>query len=573
MLSVMVARDVPARPDQEVLQKLHGEVERVHALYTTVVAENGRLRQQIAWLVRQLFGQKRERLDAEALRAAWEEYQQSFGNVRESETPTSLPLQLLLALIPEANNQETSPPSEEPAPSPPPPPPDPKPKGKGRDPHGRSPIPEHAPTERIVFEPDVIPDGARCIGEEISERWAFRAASYVRLLVVRPKYAVDEPHGATSVTVADVPHEMIPRGMCDPAMLAHMIQSKWGDHLPWERIEGILARQGVSISASTLAGWAQRAEPLARMVVDSMRDHARAHAITIAIDATTANVKAKEKCKRGYPWVMVADQDHVLFGFSGRHVQDVPKELLQGYRGYVLADASSVYDALFEAADGPTEAGCWSHCRRRFFFAAPTDTRAIVGLKLADTLFAIERELADLSPSLRRADRIRRSKPVLDEFAHWRDGLMGDATVDPRGPLAKALRYSMNHWNALCRFLENGRIPISNNVSERQLRHIAVGRKNWMFFGSEEHAKIACTWLSLIASAKLNGLNPEAYLRDLFRVLPGWPESRVFELAPKNWSQTRARLNAQELEAPLGGITIPPKVSETQQLPEQSDTS
>lgn len=441
LLSAAVLEAVATQePAAAKLAELQADVERLRGLYTKAVADNDRLRQQVAWFVRQMFGQKRERIDAAALMAAWQEYQRSMGGAPASTSSDAVSMQLLLALA-APHLQETAPKKDETAGTTGSPPPADPPKKRGRDAHGRSPIPEHLPTERIELEPDAIPDGARRIGDEVSERWAFRKASYVRLLIVRPKYAIDDGHGATSVTVADMPDEMIPRGACDPAMLAHMIQSKWGDHLPWERLEGILARQGAPLAATTMAGWAERAEPLARLVVDAMRSEACATAATIAIDATTAPVQAKGKCKRGYPWVMVADRDHVLFGFSDRHVQDVPKELLRGFRGYVLADASSVYDPLFESEDGPTEAGCWSHCRRRFFYAAPTDAGALVGLKLADTLFAIERDVADLAPARRKEQRLLRSKPVLEEFARWRERLIGDPSVDPRGPLAKALRY------------------------------------------------------------------------------------------------------------------------------------
>jgi transposase/FtsZ-binding cell division protein ZapB len=526
--------------------------------------DNKRLRRENAWLKKQLFGPKRERVDPGRLHVAWANFQKEQGldSIEELpasafNAPPSTAMQLLLGLAaapsPVPRPVVTAAPDESPAPPPPPA------RAKGdRHEHGRSTLPEHLPTERVVFEPVDVPEGARRIGEEISERIGFRKASYVRVLVVRPKYAIDDNDGATRVVVASTPDEMIPRGLCDPAMLAHLVMSKWGDHVPWNRLEGICAREGLPLSASTMAGAAKRAEPLAKRVVDAMWAEARRDAKVLAIDATTAKVQAKGKCKRGYPWIVVADRDHVLCSFSARHTSDAPEDLLRGFRGFALADASSVYDRLFAAEDAPIEAACWSHCRRGFFYAAPADERALVGLGFADQLFRLEREFKSLSPAERRARRLERSKEVLDAFAAWRTRMLADPDVDPRGPLRRALNYSLNHWAALCRFLDDGHVPLSNNFTELQIRHIAIGRRNWLFFGSEPDALVAGTWLSLVASAKLHALNPEDYLRELFRVLPSWPASRVLELAPKYWARTRTRLDTAELARPLGHVTIPP---------------
>jgi len=566
------------------IDRLEGEVQGLRTENATLRAENAELRQTVeelrqdnarlrrenAWLKKQLFGPKRERVDPGRLHVAWAKFQAEQGLASVESIPAagitatpSTAMQLLLALTapesaPLAQATESTAASEgASAPPLPPSPPPPVRTPRPHHAHGRSTLPEHLPVERVVLEPTAIPAGARRIGEEISERVGYRKASYVRVLVVRPKYAVDETDGTTRVAMADTPDEMIPRGLCDPAMLAHLIMSKWGDHLPWNRLEGICAREGLPLSATTMAGAAKRAEPLAKCLVDAMWAEARTVAKVLGVDASTAKVQAKGKCRRGYPWVVVADRDHVLFDFSSRHSSDVPKELLRGFRGFVLADASSVYDRLFAAEDGPIEAGCWAHARRGFFYAAPADERALIGLGLADQLFRLERDFKSLPPSERRSRRLEQSTLVLDDFAAWRARTLADPSVDDRGPLRKALQYTANHWGALRRFLDDGHVPISNNFTELQIRHIALGRNNWLFFGSDPDARIACTWLSLIASAKLHGLNPEEYLRDLFRVLPGWPSSRVLELAPKYWSATRTRLDSAELARPLGPIAIP----------------
>jgi transposase len=524
---------------------------------------------QNAWLRKQLFGPKRERIDPARLHAAWLTLQKQPDQVTDTDaadkvsTEPLTSMQLLLRLggsLPTTSVTPTEPTHAPHAPdAAPASPPDGKPK-PARHAHGRSKLDERLPIEELVLEPEEgIPPGARRMGQDVQERIGFRKACYVRLLIIRPKYAKDEPDGSTRVHSASTADEMIAHGLCDPAMLAHVIQSKWGDHIPWNRLSGMCARQGLALSASTLAGWSTRAEPTAKLVVDAMRAQACADSKVIAIDATTVAIRAKGACVKGYPWVMVADRTHVLMGFSARHTQDVPQKLLAGYRGHVVADASCVYDPMFEVEHGPLECGCWAHSRRKFVYAAPTDERALVGIKFADELFAIERDLDAAPPSKRKEVRLVRSKAVLEAFERWRDSLLGDVSVDERGPLIKALRYTRNHWAALCRFLDDGRIPIHNNFTELQIRHIAIGRRNWLFFGSEPHAESACTWLSLIASAKLHGLDPEKYLRDLFRVLPSWPKRRVLELAPAYWSITRARLDAIELARPLGPLTIPPR--------------
>lgn len=547
--------------------------------------DNARLRRENAWLKKQLFGPTRERVERGRLHAAWAAFQKSSDDEPTEALPPhtvtstngGTALQLILELASPsaetASAQESSvePPVGIPASelaSPPEPPIPPAKPSRRRHAHGRHLLPEHLPVERVVFEPGVIPPGARRIGDEVSEKLGYRRASYVRLLVVRPKYAVDEAFGKTRVVVAEPPSEMIPRGLCDPAMLARIITAKWADHVPWHRLEGIVARDGVCLSSTTMAGVAKRAEPLARHVVDAMWTEARTTARVLAIDATTVKMRAKGKCLRGYPWVVVADRDHVLFGFSMSHTQNTPEALLAGFRGYVLADASSVYDRFFMENEDALEAGCWAHSRRRFFYAAPADERALVGLKLADDLFALERSFKDLPPSERRRKRQVHSRAILDAFQAWRARMLSDVSVDARGPLRNALNYSLRHWTALCRFLDDGHVPIHNNFTELQARHIAVGRNNWLFFGSEPDAKVACTWLSLVASAKLYGLDPEVYLRDLFRVLPGWPRGRVLELAPKYWNATRARLDANELGRPLGDVTVPPRLVATEQAAE-----
>lgn len=410
-------------------------------------------------------------------------------------------------------------------------------------------------------------DGMVRIDDDVSYRLEHQRAHWVRLKILRPRFAIpndDEARARTGAetTVVSVPppDEMIPGGLPGPGLLAHVIAKKFADHLPFHRQEQIFAREGtIDIDRGTMCRWTQRSHELACRVVDAMFEDARDHAAVMATDATGVLVQAPEQCKRGHFWVIIADQDHVFFRYSAKHTKEQPKAFFEGFQGYVQADASSVYDALFRKPDGPTEVGCLAHARRNFFWAVRSAREpALVGLGFINKLFEIDRALKDLPPSRRLEARRARSRPVVDMFAAWRDERLKDPTLEPRSPLARALRYTSNHWAALTRFLDDGRLRLDNNPSELELRRLVVGRRNWLFVGSEEHAPETCTFVSLIASCALHGLDPEGYLRDLFRVLPAWPQTRLLELAPKHWRRTRDRLDPYELDAALGPLTVPP---------------
>jgi hypothetical protein len=225
----------------------------------------------------------------------------------------------------------------------------------------------------------------------------------------------------------------------------------------------------------------------------------------------------------------------------------------------VQADAAGVYDAMFRQDDGPTEVGCWAHARRKFFEAIRSHREpALIGVGFIGKLFDIDRDLKELPVGRRTELRRDRAGPVLDLFAQWKDKLLASRELEPRSPLARALGYVDRHWVPLTRFLDDARLRLDNNPSELELRRLVIGRKNWLFVGSDDTAPVTCTFVSLIASCKLHGLDPETYLRDLFRILPSWPRPRVLELAPKYWTATRARLDLVQLDMILGPVTVPP---------------
>lgn len=485
-------------------------------------------------------------------------------------------------------------------------------------PHGRRVLAEHLPVETLVLTPSPLPDDALPIGAEVSWRLGYRRASYYRLRVVRPLFVVSKEaaHQSTEVTAtmlegapplapsgqsvesakaattpaerattpadafehestdhdvprdllsktivcAPAPDEVIARGLPTADLLAHVLVGKFADKLPFHRQEGITAREGVTITRGTMCGWAAGAHALARHVVEAMVADARQQAHVIATDATGVLVQANEKCKKGHFWVYVADRDHVVFQYSKAHNSDVPKTFFKGFHGTVLSDASNVYDVLFGLPDSPGEANCWSHARRYFYKAIDSENRdeALIGVGFCNELFGLERQWKKLPPGKRLEMRRQRASPVIAMLERWKDEQLESPRVAEGSRLRKALNYLTNQWSALCTFLSDGRVPIHNNESERHLRSLVVGRANWLFVGSDDTAEWTCTFVSLMASCQLHGIDPEGYLRDLFRVVPVWPKSRMLELAPSFWRATRALLDDKQLALPLGPLTVPP---------------
>ena len=372
--------------------------------------------------------------------------------------------------------------------------------------------------------------------------------------------AISEDLLSKTIVCAPAPDEIIPRGLPTPDLLAHVLVGKFADKLPFNRQEGITTREGVPITRGTMCGWAETAHGLAHHVADAMVGDSREYAHVIATDATGVLVQANEKCKKGHFWVYVADRDHVIFRYSKTHDSNVPKTFFKGFHGVVLSDASNVYDVLFGLPDSPGEANCWSHARRYFYKAIDSENRdeALIGLGFCNELFDLERQWKKLPPAKRLEMRRQRASPVIEMLQRWKDEQLSSPRVAEGSRLRKALNYLTNQWPALCKFLSDGRLPIHNNESERHLRSLVVGRANWLFVGSDDTAEWTCTFVSLVASCQIHGIDPEGYLRDLFRVLPVWPKTRMLELAPKFWRDTRALLDAKQLALPLGPLTVPP---------------
>jgi len=337
------------------------------------------------------------------------------------------------------------------------------------------------------------------------------------------------------------------------------------------------------VDRGTMCRWLEDAGATAgATVVAAAREEAWRTAFCIATDATGIAVQpakrpegGRQACRRGHYFVLIADRDHIFFEYTPRETSACLEEMFRGYSGYVQADAKSVYDVLFREPDKPPpeeaeirqEVGCWSHCRRKFWEATCAKSEiAREGLARIAYIFMYEDAWRSDPPEVIVRLRRQHLRPQLEAFFSWAETQYQEVR-EQRGLLRSALGYAVRQKDALMRVLDDGRLVLENNRSERELRRIAVGRKGWLFVGSDHHATSTGHLFSLIASARLHRLDPEGYLRDLFRVLAHWPRDRYLELAPKYWAQTRARLDARELAAEIGPLTVPPPLA----LPAQEE--
>ncbi|MDJ0766651.1 MAG: IS66 family transposase [Myxococcota bacterium] len=492
------------------LEKAEHERNEYKKLYDLVFLELERMR-------RHLFGKKSERVADEQLPLSFLEAAKTLEAFEEEE-PTP---------IPNSRRKKTA--------------------GKGKKRSGRKPLPEHLPVERIELpvpaEVEADPDAFKKIGEDVSETLERRPATLVRVQIVRPKFA-RKGNDAAGVIASALPTKPIEKGLAGPGLLAYIIISKYADHIPLNRQEGIFAREKIVLGRSTLCGWIKQAAELPRLVYDVMwKDAMNAHCI--ATDATGVLVQAPEQCIRGHFFVCIADREHVLYKYTRHHNSEAVNDMLGHYKGFIIADAHIVYDQLFRDTTERIESGCFAHGRRYFYDALTTDPdRAMVAIRLIGKLFEIEREIADKTPDIKEQIRLERSKPITDKFFKWCDAQW--PLVIEETPIFIALRYARNQREALCRFLDDGQLPIHNNFSELQLRSQVIGRRNWLFLGSEDGGEWNCIFTSLIASCRLHDIEPWGYLRDLLILLPDWPRNRVLELSPKFWKQTLEQSDAQQ---------------------------
>ena len=426
--------------------------------------------------------------------------------------------------------------------------------------HGRAKLPESLP--RISIEHDLSPEQKRCpccgrerhrIGKEITEQLEYIPAGFKVLQHIRYKYAChscsqgcDTCDSKANIDIAEKPAQPIEKGLPGPGLLAYVITSKLDDHLPLYRLEKIFARQGVHIARSTLCAWLNAAGRLVQPLVDLMAQKVRQSKV-IHTDETRLPVqdKAQEgRCKSGRIWAYVGDRDHpyIVYDYTPDRTRAGPSKWLDKFRGYLQADAYGGYDGIY--ANGVKEVACWAHARRHFFDAKDTDARRSAQmLAMVRELYQVEDEanaaVLECAPvaadAIRLAMRQQKSVPILAKIKAWLDE--EQKLVLPRSPMAQAMTYMLNQWNALNVYTTQGFLNIDNNAAERALKRIAIGRKNWLFAGHDLAAQRTATLYSLVATAQRHGINPQAYLTGVLARIPAMPVSQLEKLLPEQWNK------------------------------------
>jgi transposase len=475
---------------------------------TTSQREIAALRHELDILCQRLFGKKSERVDPRQLKLALEQLANERGPVTE-------PVEMDSGETPVRGHTR-------------------------RRSTGRRPLPAHLPRRRVEIDIDDAEKHCACghtrtrIGEDVSEKLEYEPASFVVVETVRPKYACSHCH--EGVVEAPAPPQAVEKSLAGEGLLAHVVVSKYVDHLPLHRLEGIFAREGLDLPRSTLCGWVADVATALTPIGDQLRREIVA-ADYLQTDDTSVTVLGEQGGSfKGRIWTYLDPlTKQVVFDATPTHERDGPATVLADFRGKLQADAYSGYDGLYQSGH-VMEIGCWAHARRPFVEAFMTDTSAALMIALIQQLYQVEHEAADLNPQGRRALRQEQSLPLLAKIDAERQALA--RIVLPKSPVGEAVRYLTNQWAALQRFVDDGRIAIDNNRAENQLRLVAVGRKNWLFAGSFEGARRAALLYSMVQSCKLIDVPPFPYLKDVLRRLPTHPHRLIDQLTPRGWVAT-----------------------------------
>jgi transposase len=335
-----------------------------------------------------------------------------------------------------------------------------------------------------------------------------------------------------------LPPRPLDKGIPGPGVLADLIASKYAEHLPLYRLQERYRRAGLAFSLSTLCGWVAHVAGLTTPIVEAMTKRVLAsrkvHTDDTPITVLDPGVGPVHS-RRGYMWVYISEQGDVVFDYTNSHKRDGPASFLGQYRGYLQADAFSGYDGIY-AGGLIVEVACWAHARRKFYETLvhyPAEAGRIV--KMIGSLYAVESRAKALRVSEDKllAWRQRHSRRRLERLRRYLDEW--SPQILPKSPLGKAISYTLRNWKALNRYTEAAFLSIDNNLSERQIKQMVIGRKNWMFAGSEEGARHAAVLFSLIVSCKLAGIDPFAYLRDILTRLLNHPADQIEQLIPREW--------------------------------------
>lgn len=405
---------------------------------------------------------------------------------------------------------------------------------------GRSPLPAHLRREQIILEPEIIPEGSRKIGEEITEELEYAPGELFVKKYIRPKYATPQPPQSiiSEIIIAPMPDRPIDKAIAGAGLLAQIVIDKYADHLPLYRQQQRFARSGVQLSDATISGWitaiCQLLMPLYNALKLEIMKSGYIHA-----DETTIKVLDNSKkgtTHRGYFWVYNNSPGRlVLFDYQDGRSAEAPKELLSNFKGYLQTDGYTVYED-YDGKEGVTLLHCMAHARRKFFDAQKNDAaRSSYALEQIQQLYAIERDCKEekLTDGQRQAIRQQKAAPILEHLGKWMKEQYQQ--VLPKSLIGQALAYSITRWDKLSTYTTNGMLCIDNNPVENSIRPVAIGRKNYLFAGSHEGAKRSAMLYSLLGTCKMNNINPFNWLKEVLTKLPSHPINKIKDLLPHNY--------------------------------------
>lgn len=519
------AADLPKDPAE--LRRFASELQRnLVALEAEIQAKSllvEKLKFQLAVLRRARFGRSSEKLDAQI-----EQLELLIGDLEETEAERS-------ALGDRSGRASAMPPAT-------------------KKPSVRAPLPSHLPIETVMHDaPCVCPacGGTKFgrIGADEREVLEYVPAHFKRVLHVRPRMSC---RACETIVQAPMPTLPIEKGRPGPALLAHVIVAKYCDHLPLHRQSAIYAREGVEIDRSVMAGWVGHMAALLEPLAERIARHVRAGPAVHADDTTVPVLDpGRGRTKTGRLWAAVRDErpygstapPAAFYLYSPDRGAVHAHTLLAGCKGHLHADGYAGFGRLYEpdaSTGGPApliEVACWAHARRKLYdiHVATQSPAAEKALGLVRDLFAIEADIRGRSPHERVAVRQRRSAPLLADLRTFLDAML--ARISGKSEFAKAIRYATSRWAALTRFLDDGRLEISNNAAERAIRPLTLGRKNYLFAGSDAGGRRAAILYTLIETARFNGIDPEAWLTDVIARIADLPISKIDEMLPWAWAE------------------------------------
>jgi transposase len=526
--------DLPRDPED--LRRVASDLQRdVVALSAEIHAKTlliEKLKMQLAVLRRARFGRSSEKLDAQV-----EQLELLIGDLEETDAESQAQAEKTRAA------RATAPSSS-----------------KRRKPPGRMPLPEHLPQETIIHEPACV--CPTCGGEKFSKIGAderevleYVPSHFKRVLHVRPKMSC---RACETIQQAPMPTLPIEKGRPGPALLAHVLVSKFGDHQPLNRQSDIYARSGVDIDRGTMANWVGYMAAYLEHVAGAIGRHVCAGAAVHADDTPVPVLDpGRGKTKTGRLWVAVRDErpfgstapPAAFYLYSPDRKAEHAQNLLNSCRGFLHADGYAGFANLYlpdlkTGAPKLIEVACWAHARRKIYdvHVATASPAAHEALEMIARLFAIEADIRGKGPTERRDARREKSAPILAELKSFLDATL--AKISGKSSLAGAIRYSTSRWDALTRYVDDGRLEMSNNAAERAIRPVALGRKNFLFAGSDAGGRRAAIMYTLIESAKLNEINPEAWLTDVIARIADHPINRIDELLPWNWRPPQVQARA-----------------------------